>query len=125
MSKYFIDNNLSSIFWGFDQFTKICYIDIMPHVIIGTIDILGKSVMVVDKHSESEEDDVGLYDDRRCIIWLDSVIPKHQQTSTLIHECVHGISAMLGLKLSETQVLGLEAGLYSIGFRPKIKKKNS
>jgi hypothetical protein len=117
--------NFVNHFFTFDIIFKMSYIVNMTSPTIGTIDILGKSVPVVDRHSESADEDLGLYDHRNCIIWLDSTLPKKQQTSTLIHESVHGISAMLGLKLTEQQVLGLEAGLYSMGFRPKIKKKNA
>ena|SRR3990167_2666558 len=51
-------------------------------------------------------------DDRT--IWINKDMHPEEKTTTLIHECLHSISFISNLRLSERQVRGLEVGLFAI-----------
>lgn len=54
-------------------------------------------------------------------IRIDSLIPPHQQLSTLLHESIHAMDWRLKTNLSEEQVYALEAGLFDMLVRnPKL-----
>lgn len=55
-------------------------------------------------------------------ILINSGIAIQRQKQRLLHETLHIISDELELNLNEKQIMGLAAGLYSMGFRVKESK---
>ena len=60
------------------------------------------------------KDEMGLCDLEAKAIHVKDGIKKEQESSTLLHECIHAISDSLGLGLTEKQVQGLETGLFDL-----------
>lgn len=88
--------------------------------------ILGKRWAV--KYGELEKDQLGESDLENQTLTIKGGLKIEQETSTLLHECIHAISDSLGLGLTEKQVQGLEAGLFDLNasnprFFPYLRKK--
>lgn len=60
------------------------------------------------------EDLLGMYDDQTATIFIKPDLTPQIRQSTIIHECVHAISCMYGLELSENQVLILESAILTL-----------
>ena len=60
------------------------------------------------------EDLLGMYDDQTATIFIKPDLTPQIRRSTIIHECVHAISCMYGLELSENQVRVLESALIAL-----------
>ena len=88
--------------------------------------ILGKKWTVI--HKELDKDHIGESDLETQTITIKPGLKAEQETSTLLHECIHAISDSLGLGLTEKQVQGLETGLFDLNsdnpkFFSHIRKK--
>jgi len=64
-----------------------------------------------------EKDELGQCDLEAQAIHVKDKLKQEQESSTLLHECIHAISDTLGLALTEKQVQGLEAGLFDLNAR--------
>jgi hypothetical protein len=76
-----------------------------------------------------EKDELGECDLEKQAITIKDGLKTEQETSTLLHECIHAISDSLGLGLSEKQVQGLETGLFDLNranprFFSSLRKQN-
>ena len=59
------------------------------------------------------------------LIYINNTVPESVQRSSLLHECIHGVSDAFGLDLSEQQVQSLESALFDMGVRIKTRKKKN
>ena len=86
------------------------------------MNILGQEFEIVYRDCFHPEDaDMGKTDTRLSQIIIRQNMNQDVSESTVLHEVIHVISEKLGLELSEAQVLGIESGLYSVGYR--LEKK--
>ena len=74
--------------------------------------ILGKKWSV--DYKSMEKDELGECDLENQSITIKDGLKTEQETSTLLHECIHASSDSLGLNLTEKQVQGLETGLFDL-----------
>lgn len=87
-----------------------------------------KYIYILDKkyelletpYSDINRANMGWQDAFQLQIWINPAMAEEQKQSTLIHECIHAIEMQLGLNLTESQVQGLETGLFMMGFCPNI-----
>ena len=77
-----------------------------------SLKILGKKWSV--DYKSMDQDEIGECDLERQAITIKDGLKTEQETSTLLHECIHAISDSLGLNLTEKQVQGLETGLFDL-----------
>jgi hypothetical protein len=75
--------------------------------------ILGKS-WTVTYGPLAAKDELGESDLENQALTIKEGLKVEQETSTLLHECIHAIADSLGLGLTEKQVQGLETGLYDL-----------
>lgn len=61
-----------------------------------------------------EGDEQGECDIDKSAIYIKDGLETQQERSAILHETIHAIDFLLNLKLTEEQVLGLEAGLYQV-----------
>jgi hypothetical protein len=54
---------------------------------------------------------LGEYDDETATVFIKPGLTPQIKRSTVVHECIHAISSMYGLELSESQVRVLESAL--------------
>ena len=73
--------------------------------------ILGHSFKIIFTDSILE---LGLMNTRSATIYLDSGQADSQLESTLIHEVIEAINALLELGLTHTQICSLEAALHQV-----------
>jgi hypothetical protein len=57
---------------------------------------------------------LGEYDDENAVIYIKPYLTAQIKRSTVVHECLHAISNMYGLELSENQVRVLESAVISL-----------
>ena len=75
--------------------------------------ILGIEYDIVEFENNSRNDQaMGRGDSKTATIHLCKDMKEEVKRSTLLHEVIHQISDKLGLDLNETQVCGLETGLF-------------
>lgn len=74
--------------------------------------ILGKQWTVT--YAPMTKEELGECDLESQNLTIKDGLKVEQETSTLLHECIHAISDSLGLGLSEKQVQGLETGLFDL-----------
>lgn len=60
------------------------------------------------------EDLLGMYDDQTATIFIKPDLTPQIRRSTIIHECLHAISCVYGLDLTENQVLILESAILTL-----------
>lgn len=57
---------------------------------------------------------LGEFDEMTCTIRVRPNISEQLRRSTILHECLHAISSIYGLDLTESQVLVLESSLTNL-----------
>jgi hypothetical protein len=60
------------------------------------------------------DDEQGECNIDKSMIYIKDGLEIQQERSAILHETIHAIDFLLNLKLTEEQVLGLEAGLYQV-----------
>lgn len=80
----------------------------------GHIRLLGTDCEVVLDADMAKTGDMGLCDVCNSRITIDATLERSVMEETLLHEIIHYISEKNHLKLSETKVMGLSTGLYSV-----------
>jgi hypothetical protein len=86
------------------------------------VDILGVSYNIFHLPDDKMQGSSGVAALDSGSILLNKSINKQRQSQRLLHEVIHIISDELELNLGEKQVMGLAAGLYSMGIRIKERK---
>jgi hypothetical protein len=86
------------------------------------IDILGVTYTICRLSDAIMQQGAGAAELDHASILLNKDIEKQRQEQRLLHEVLHIISDELELGLGEKQIMGLTAGLYSIGTRIKERK---
>ena len=81
-----------------------------------TIKVEVRESLPLSSYTDSKEDllAVGCCYFVEQVVMIKACLDYDSKMSTLLHEIIHMISDQLSLNLSEKQVCGLEAGLFSI-----------
>lgn len=66
---------------------------------------------------------MGRSDSKNNVLWVNKELPPEVMQVTLLHEYLHLLSDMLHLELTEEQVCGISAGLYSTGITLPVKEE--
>ena len=61
-----------------------------------------------------EDDDLGECSVDKLTVSVRDGLPPEKEKLVVVHELIHAIEDVLGLKLKESQVEGLETGLYAL-----------
>jgi hypothetical protein len=81
------------------------------------ISILGHRVRILPLAEQGEDRITGFCDTAQETIYISRTLSAGAREEVLLHEVVHYISDTLGKELTEDQVKGISAGLYSAGVR--------
>jgi len=81
------------------------------------VTILGHRVPILPLPEQADDRNVGLASTTAEVIYVLESLPDGVWDEILIHEVIHYIGDTLGKDLSEEQVKGLSAGLFSMGVR--------
>jgi Zn-dependent peptidase ImmA (M78 family) len=87
-----------------------------------SISILGVTYSITRLPDDKMQQGAGAAELDHASILINKDIKKQRQEQRLIHEVLHIISDELELELNEKQIMGLAAGLYSVGTRIKESK---
>ena len=79
------------------------------------VKVLGQTFTVSYVNGEPlDEDDLGECSVDKLTISVRDGLPVEKERLVVVHELVHAIEDVLGLKLREKQVEGLETGIYAL-----------
>ena len=81
------------------------------------LSICGRDFDVVYAQKPRDEDNVpayGLTDHDKQAIIIDKTLRPEQEMTTIIHESLHGISEILKVKMSESDICRLENGIHNL-----------
>ena len=82
-----------------------------------SVNILGHHVPIRPLPEQADDRNVGMASTTAEVIYVEASLPDGVWHEILLHEVLHYLSDTLGKDLTEEQVKGISAGLFSMGVR--------
>lgn len=80
---------------------------------LDSVRVIGKDFKILNYDIEGDDINIGLVDVRAQVIKVLDTLNEDTYNETVLHESIHAIDELIGLKMSERQVHALSSCLFS------------